>query len=202
LSAILNIRTQNSRNEGKHNITTKVPTRSPTQLVENGCVALSIDSINQYMIYCVVKCNSVIDINHTYKWLFPPYNCGHQDDGKTHILLWNHWEDLYITVKSSGRPIYDCEIIGKTHILLWNHWEDPYITVKSLGRPIYYCEFIGKTHILLWNHWEDPYITVKSLGRPIYYCQIIINRGVLMFLTLNHENKNPTNYNFPVDCCL
>jgi hypothetical protein len=55
--------------------------------VQNGCVALSIDSINQYMIYCVVKCNSVIDINHTYKWLFPPYNRGHQDDGKTHILL-------------------------------------------------------------------------------------------------------------------
>jgi hypothetical protein len=40
----------------------------------------------------------------------------------------------------------------------------------------------------------------------ITYCEIIINRGVLIFtdfmVLLNHENKNPTKYNFLIDCCL
>jgi len=35
------------------------------------------------------------------------------------------------------------------------------------------------------------------------YCEIIINRGVLIFVNflvhLNHENKNPMKYNFPID---
>jgi hypothetical protein len=38
------------------------------------------------------------------------------------------------------------------------------------------------------------------------YCKIIINRGVLIFTNyvvhLNHENENPTKYNFPIDCFL
>jgi hypothetical protein len=38
------------------------------------------------------------------------------------------------------------------------------------------------------------------------YCEVIINHGVLIFadfvVDLNHENKNPTKYYFPIDCCL
>ena len=38
------------------------------------------------------------------------------------------------------------------------------------------------------------------------YCENIINRGVLIFVDfvvhLNHENKNLTKCNFPIDCCL
>ena len=38
------------------------------------------------------------------------------------------------------------------------------------------------------------------------YCEIIINRGVPIsadfVVHLNHENKNPTKCNFPIDCCL
>jgi hypothetical protein len=38
------------------------------------------------------------------------------------------------------------------------------------------------------------------------YCQIIINCGVLIFtdfmVHLNDENKNPTKYNVPIDCCM
>jgi len=38
------------------------------------------------------------------------------------------------------------------------------------------------------------------------YCEVIINHGVLIFadfvVDLNHENKNPTKYYFPIDCCM
>ena len=38
------------------------------------------------------------------------------------------------------------------------------------------------------------------------YCELIINRRVLIFVDLvvhlNHENLNPTKYNFPIHCCL
>ena len=38
------------------------------------------------------------------------------------------------------------------------------------------------------------------------YCKVIINRGVLIFADFvvhsNHENKNSTKYNFPIDCYL
>ena len=36
------------------------------------------------------------------------------------------------------------------------------------------------------------------------YCEIVNNHGVLIFadfeVHLNHETKNPTKYNFPIDC--
>ena len=35
------------------------------------------------------------------------------------------------------------------------------------------------------------------------YCEIIINCGVLIFIDfVVHKNKNPTKYNFSIDCCL
>jgi hypothetical protein len=38
------------------------------------------------------------------------------------------------------------------------------------------------------------------------YCEIIINRGFLIFadfvVHLNPENKNPTQYNYRIDCWL
>jgi hypothetical protein len=52
------------------------------------------------------------------------------------------------------------------------------------------------------NTKEEKNITIFYQNR---YCEIIINRAVLIFVAnlvvhLNHENKNPTKYNFPINC--
>ena len=46
----------------------------------------------------------------------------------------------------------------------------------------------------------------QIVQRKAKTCEILINRRVLIFAAfivhLNHENKNPIKYNFPIDCCL
>ena len=47
---------------------------------------------------------------------------------------------------------------------------------------------------------------IKSRVTKTKYCEIIVNRGVVFYVDfvvyLNHEHKNPTKYNFPMNCCL
>ena len=53
---------------------------------------------------------------------------------------------------------------------------------------------------------ENPSGSGYLVGRKVCYYEIRINRGILIFVdfvvNLNHENKNPTKYNFSIDCCL
>jgi hypothetical protein len=51
------------------------------------------------------------------------------------------------------------------------------------------------------------HVKVQNLVNLLYTCtDNIINCRVLIFtdfvVHLNHKNKNPTKYNFPIDCCL
>jgi hypothetical protein len=60
--------------------------------------------------------------------------------------------------------------------------------------------------------WASLTLYISSLLTDVMYfsdmryCEVIINHGVLIFadfvVDLNHENKNPTKYYFPIDCCM
>ena len=48
-------------------------------------------------------------------------------------------------------------------------------------------------------------IRIPAMSNPKYNLKCYNNRGALIFaefvILLHHENKNPTKYHFPIDCC-